>query len=203
MPDPAPGNAARAPSSHAAAGITVAAIADAALAMIRGVGVEGLTMRGVAERLGVRAPTLYHHVQNKADLLDLVARNAFDEFASDEAAYDDLRSIDEWIALTRTGSLEFRAFYADHPGLAALMQAKVTPDRDQGAGSRALLVRVQIESLVRLGVPEPQARHLFEVTARWSLAAVVAESTVTTDLFTNGLDLFLAGLRARLVELTS
>ncbi len=193
----------RSPSSHAAAGITVAAIADAALAAIREVGVEGLTMRGVAERLGVRAPTLYHHVQNKADLLDLVARNAFDEFASDEAAYDDLRSIDEWIELTRTGSLEFRAFYADHPGLAALMQAKVTSDRDQGAGSRALLVRVQIESLVRLGVPEPQARHLFEVTSRWSLAAVVAESTVTTDLFTDGLDLFLAGVRARLIELTT
>ncbi|MFB6726703.1 TetR family transcriptional regulator [Kribbella sp. NPDC056345] len=183
--------------------MTVAAIADAALAVIRDVGVEGLTMRGVAERLGVRAPTLYHHVQNKAELLDLVARNAFDEFASDEAAYEELRSIDEWIALTRIGSLEFRAFYADHPGLAALMQAKVTPDRDQGAGSRALLVRVQIESLVRLGVPEPEARHLFEVTARWSLAAVVAESTVTTDLFTDGLDLFLAGLRARLVELTT
>ncbi|WP_165952487.1 TetR/AcrR family transcriptional regulator [Kribbella albertanoniae] len=183
--------------------MTVAAIADAALAAIRDVGVEGLTMRGVAERLGVRAPTLYHHVRNKAELLDLVARNAFDEFASDEAAYDDLRSIDEWIALTRTGSLEFRAFYADHPGLAALMQAKVTPDRDQGAGSRALLVRVQIESLVRLGVPEPQARHLFEATSRWGLAAVVADSTITADLFTEGLDLFLAGLRARLIELTT
>ncbi len=64
-------------------------------------------------------------------------------------------------------------------------------------------MRVQIESLVRLGVPEPEARHLFEVTARWSLAAVVAESTDTTDLFTDGLDLFLAGLRSRLIELTT
>ncbi|WP_405060386.1 TetR/AcrR family transcriptional regulator [Kribbella sp. NBC_01505] len=202
MPDSSESSG-RPPSSHAAAGITVSAIADAALAIIRAVGVDGLTMRGVAERLGVRAPSLYHHVHNKADLLDLVARNAFDEFEEDEAAYDELRSIDEWIELTRTGSLEFRAFYADHPGLAALMQAKATPDRDQGAGSRALLVRVQIESLVRLGVPEPQARHLFEVAARWSLAAVVAQSTVTTELFADGLDIFLAGLRARLLELTT
>ncbi|MFC9691501.1 TetR/AcrR family transcriptional regulator [Kribbella sp. NPDC056951] len=199
----APSATTRAPSSHTAVGITVAAIADAALAVIRAVGVDGLTMRGVAERLGVRAPTLYHHVRNKAELLDLVARNAFDEFASDETAYEDLRTIDEWIALTRSGSLEFRAFYADHPGLAALMQAKATPDRDQGAGSRALLVRVQIESLVRLGVPGPQARHFFEVTARWGLAAVVAESTITEDLFSDGLDIFLAGLRSRLLELTT
>ncbi|MFD3405808.1 TetR family transcriptional regulator [Kribbella sp. NPDC058693] len=190
----------RDPSSHAAAGITVAAIADAALAVIRISGVDGLTMRAVAERLDVRAPTLYHHVRNKSDLLDLVARNAFDQFTADNAAYEKLRTIDEWIALTRSGSLELRAFYADHPGLAGLIQSKATPDRDQGDGSRAELIRVQIDALVRLGVPEPEARHLFEVTARWSLAAVVAESA---EVFTEGLDLFLYGVRARLVDLVS
>jgi hypothetical protein len=38
---------------------------------------------------------------------------------------------------------------------------------------------------------------MFEVTARWSLAAVVAK----THLFEDGLDLFLYGVRARLLEL--
>jgi TetR/AcrR family tetracycline transcriptional repressor len=193
----------RSPSSHAAAGITVAAITDAALAVIRANSVDGLTMRAVAEHLNVRAPSLYHHVRNKADLLDLVAGNAFNQFTGDNAAYESLQSIDEWIALTRAGSLELRAFYAEHPGLAALIQAKATPNRDQLDGSRAELIRAQIEALVRLGVPEPQARRLFEVTARWSLAAVVAESTGTTDLFTDGLDLFLYGVRARLLELAA
>jgi len=193
----------RDPSSHAAAGITVPAIADAALAVIRTNGVDGLTMRAVAERLHVRAPTLYHHVRNKSDLLDLVARNAFDQFAADNAAYEKLQTIDEWIALTRSGSLELRAFYADHPGLAGLIQSKATPDRDQGDGSRAELIRAQIDALVRLGVREPEARHLFEVTARWSLAAVVAESADSPDVFIDGLDLFLYGVRARLVDLVS
>lgn len=193
----------RDPSSHAAAGITVTAIADAALAVIRADGVDGLTMRSVAERLHVRAPTLYHHVRNKSDLLDLVARNAFDQFTADNAAYEKLRTIDEWIELTRSGSLELRAFYAGHPGLAGLIQSKATPDRDQGDGSRAELIRAQIDALVRLGVPEPEARHLFEVTARWSLAAVVAESADSPDIFTDGLDLFLYGVRARLVDLVS
>ena len=193
----------RDPSSHAAAGITVAAIADAALAVIRASGVDGLTMRAVAERLDVRTPTLYHHVRNKSDLLDLVARNAFDQFTADTAAYEKLRTIDEWIALTRSGSLELRDFYADHPGLAGLIQSKATPDRDQGDGSRAELIRAQIDALVRLGVPEPEARHLFEVTARWSLAAVVGASADSPDIFADGLDLFLYGVRARLVDLVS
>ena len=193
----------RDPSSHAAAGITVAAITDAALAAIRATGVDGLTMRAVAERLHVRAPSLYHHVHNKADLLDLVARNAFDRFAADKTAYDEVRSVDEWIALTKSGALELRAFYADHPGLAGLIQSKATPDRDRGEGSRAELVRAQIESLVHLGVPESRARHVFEVSARWTLAAVVAETAGTADLFSDGLDLFLYGVRARLLDLAT
>ena len=190
----------RDPSSHAAAGISVAAIADTALAVIRTRGVDGLTMRAVAERLHVRAPSLYHHVHNKSELLDLVARNAFDQFTADTTAYEELTTVDEWIELTRSGSLELRAFYADHPGLAGLIQSKAAPDRDQGAGSRAALIRAQIEALVRIGVPEPDARHLFEVTARWSLAAVVSDPP--EDLFAAGLDLFLYGVRARLLELS-
>jgi AcrR family transcriptional regulator len=193
----------RDPSSHAAAGISIAAIADAALAVIRASGVDGLTMRSVAERLQVRAPSLYHHVHNKSELLDLVARNAFDQFTADNTAYEDLGSVAEWIAVTKAGALELRAFYAEHPGLAGLIQAKATPDRDQGEGSRAKLVRAQIQSLVDLGVPEPQARHLFEVSARWTLAAVVAEAPGSTDLFGDGLDLFLDGVRARLEDLAT
>ncbi|MEV0795959.1 TetR/AcrR family transcriptional regulator [Kribbella sp. NPDC050459] len=191
----------RDPSSHAAAGISVAAIADAALAVIRTDGVDGVTMRAVAERLRVRAPSLYHHVHNKSELLDLVARNAFDQFTADTTAYEELTTVDEWIELTRSGSLELRAFYADHPGLAGLIQSKAAPDRDRGAGSRAALIRAQIEALVRIGVPESDVRHLFEVTARWSLAAVVSDPP--DDLFAAGLDLFLYGVRARLLELLS
>ncbi|MFG1910598.1 TetR family transcriptional regulator [Kribbella sp. NPDC048928] len=190
-------------SSHTAAGITISAIVDAALAVIRADGVDGLTMRALAERLQVRAPSLYHHVQNKSELLDLIARNAFDQFAADSAAYGELRTVDEWIELTRSGSLELRAFYAEHAGLAGLIQSKATPDRDQGAGSRAELVRAQIEALVRIGVPDVAARHLFEVTARWTLAAVVAEPPNGPDHFADGLDLFLRGVRARLSELLS
>ncbi|MFY9933940.1 MAG: TetR/AcrR family transcriptional regulator C-terminal domain-containing protein [Streptosporangiaceae bacterium] len=36
-------------------------------------GLEGLTLRRLAERLGIRAPTLYWHVRDKRELMDLIA----------------------------------------------------------------------------------------------------------------------------------
>jgi TetR/AcrR family tetracycline transcriptional repressor len=201
----------RDPSSHVAAGISVGAIVDVALAVIRERGVGGLTMRLVAERLQVRAPSIYHHVRNKDELLDLVARNAFDQFAADAAAYESVRTVDDWIAVTIAGAHKLKTFYAEHPGLAGLIQAKATPDRDRGEGSRAELVRAQIRALVDLGVPEPQARSIFETSARWTLAAVVAEPPTGPDgseanrpgpdHFTEGLYLFMHGVHARLQAL--
>jgi len=49
-----------------------ARIAVTAMEMIDEVGVEKLTMRAVAARLGVSAMALYHHVEDKDELLRLV-----------------------------------------------------------------------------------------------------------------------------------
>ena len=46
---------------------------DAALGLLNEVGLDGLSTRRLAERLGVRSPTLYWHVKNKQELLDLMA----------------------------------------------------------------------------------------------------------------------------------
>lgn len=48
-------------------------IARAALRLLNEVGLDGLTMRLVANDLNVRAPTLYWHVKNKQELLDAMA----------------------------------------------------------------------------------------------------------------------------------
>ncbi len=48
-------------------------VVRAAVAVIDEHGLAGLTLRGVAARLGVSAPTLYWHVRDKRHLLDLVA----------------------------------------------------------------------------------------------------------------------------------
>jgi TetR/AcrR family transcriptional regulator, tetracycline repressor protein len=54
-------------------------IVAAALALLDEAGLEGLTLRRLAERLGIRAPTLYWHVRDKRELMDLLAGAIMDE----------------------------------------------------------------------------------------------------------------------------
>ena len=46
---------------------------QAALETLDAVGLDGLTMRRLAERLGVQSPSLYWHVRDKDELLSLIA----------------------------------------------------------------------------------------------------------------------------------
>ena len=54
-------------------------IVAAALDLLDENGLAGLTLRQLASRLGIRAPTLYWHVRDKRELLDLVAAAILDE----------------------------------------------------------------------------------------------------------------------------
>ena len=45
----------------------------AALELLDEVGIDGLSTRKLAERLGVQSPTLYWHFKNKGELLDAMA----------------------------------------------------------------------------------------------------------------------------------
>src|SRR3954451_120862 len=55
--------------------LTQEEIVDEAVKLIDETGLTGLTLRTLAARLGVRAPTLYWHVKDKRHLLDLVAEH--------------------------------------------------------------------------------------------------------------------------------
>jgi TetR/AcrR family tetracycline transcriptional repressor len=59
--------------------VTRERIVAAALELLDEGGLDGLTLRRLAERLGIRAPTLYWHVRNKRELLDLLAGAILEE----------------------------------------------------------------------------------------------------------------------------
>jgi TetR/AcrR family tetracycline transcriptional repressor len=53
--------------------VTRGSIVDAALALLAEGGLEAVSFRRIAARLGVSGPTLYWHVENKRQLMDLMA----------------------------------------------------------------------------------------------------------------------------------
>ena len=200
----------RVPASRTARSgrVTKEAIAREALTLVRLGGVEAVTMRAVAERLSVRAPSLYEHVAGKGELLELLAREAFAGFAANTQAYAAVRTVEEWIATVVDGSVQLRRFYVGHSGLAALMLRSVDPSRDRMGGSRGSLVAAQIRALLRIGIPETDARSVFGTMAFWTLAAVAAEGVVQSDVdaaerdarFAQGLNMLVQGVRIVLLD---
>lgn len=59
-------------------GINRDSVIQAALGMLDAVGVDGLSMRALADRLGVKAASLYWHLRDKDQLLELVAESVLD-----------------------------------------------------------------------------------------------------------------------------
>jgi AcrR family transcriptional regulator len=63
----------RRPASSPGPPLDPVVIADAALALLDADGLEAVTMRRIAQRLDVRASSLYNHVRSKEEVLDAAA----------------------------------------------------------------------------------------------------------------------------------
>jgi len=63
------------PEEEKQRGLTRERLVEAALALINDDGLEGLSMRALAERLDVKASSLYWHVRDRRELLELLAES--------------------------------------------------------------------------------------------------------------------------------
>src|SRR6266849_9305900 len=57
------------------AGLSRARLVSAALTLVQQEGLEALSMRGLADRLNVKAASLYWHVRDRGELLELLAKS--------------------------------------------------------------------------------------------------------------------------------
>jgi TetR/AcrR family transcriptional regulator, tetracycline repressor protein len=67
-----------------------------AFAILNDMGLEGLTLRRLAARLGVQAPALYWHFKNKQELLDEMATQVFREAVEEAPPFDAAQTWDDW-----------------------------------------------------------------------------------------------------------
>jgi TetR/AcrR family tetracycline transcriptional repressor len=85
--------------------VTPERIADAALRVIDAQGIDGLTVRSLAVELGVGTMTLYWYVQNKDEVLELVADRLLADVSFPPPDDDWRRSVREGCASVRAALL--------------------------------------------------------------------------------------------------
>jgi len=93
-------------------------VVAAALAVVESEGGDALTMRRIAEQIGVSASSLYGYVENKEELVQLVLEQIMTEIPFPRADQD-------WQAMLRTWARETLAVFRRHPGVAGLTMGRV------------------------------------------------------------------------------
>ncbi len=117
-PTPAP---ARGPRPRTSVDEVVAA----AVALADADGMDAVSMRAVAERLGVTAMALYTYVPSKRELLDLMYDATMAELARDaDDATGRPDAVDDWRAALTAWAERLWAFYLRHPWVVQVSQAR-------------------------------------------------------------------------------
>jgi TetR/AcrR family tetracycline transcriptional repressor len=123
-------------------------IVTEAVALLDDAGLDGVTLRKLAARLGVQAPTLYWHLRNKTALINAIADEILAaEFGELKPAGDEPWQI--WLAGVAT---RFRRAMLAHPDGARVVSAAHL------STTMADVSETAIRSLVEQGVPLRRAR---------------------------------------------
>jgi AcrR family transcriptional regulator len=161
-------------------------VLEEALALADEVGLDELSLRGVAERLGVTPMALYRHVAGKDDLLDGVADLLYGELDLPEPGDD------WWEALARIAR-STRAVLLAHPRAAGLFARPL-------AGPSAFALDDALARALRdAGFSRAEARELHDQLSGMAFALVAPElrGRPNRAAFERGIELLHAGLEAR------
>ena len=127
----------RADSSPAAPRVvlSVELILDRAMQLAAVEGLVGVTMRRLADSLGVQAMSLYHHVPNKAALMMLMAERSADQILSD---HDTVRS-SRWDRQLLALLMGLYQAGVDNPALVDVLAAAPLPVSTSGPSTDRLV----------------------------------------------------------------
>lgn len=143
------------------AGLTPELVQSAALALADESGLESVTLAAVADRLGVRSPSLYAHVEGIPGLRRALTIQAVAALAHD---LREARRARHGRSALRALAMAYRAFARVHPGWYAAAQQAVPPGKDDALyRAHAEAVMPLMETLAELGVPPGEMLHQIRV----------------------------------------
>ncbi|MEU7406778.1 TetR/AcrR family transcriptional regulator C-terminal domain-containing protein [Streptomyces sp. NPDC044948] len=135
-----------------------------ALNLLDDVGLETVSTRRLAKRLGVEQPSLYYHFRTKSDLLAAMAQAAMAPHANAPLPSPE----DNWRAWFLENSRSFRrTLLMRRDG--ARLHAGSTPTGDLGR------IRHKMAFLASSGVPELQAQMAMLAAGRYTVGCVLEE----------------------------
>jgi AcrR family transcriptional regulator len=141
-----------------------------ALAVIAKDGVQALTMRGLAARLGVVPGALYHHVRNKQQLHDLV----LDDILA-EVDYHLDPSL-AWTEQLKVLAHRLRAVLEQHPGVAAILKT-----RDPLGPHSLALAEAFLAPLQAVGFGDRQAGLAFFLLVDYTVGFAVSSPPTSAN----------------------
>jgi AcrR family transcriptional regulator len=146
-PDPPPPE----PAAQARRPLTRERIIQAAVKVADRAGAASLTMRKIADRLGVEAMSLYHHVANKDDVLDGMVDAVLSEIDLPAAGTG-------WREAMRQRAISARRALLRHPWAVGLLDSRTSPGPATLRHHDAV-----IGSLRRAGFSVALAAHAFSL----------------------------------------
>jgi TetR/AcrR family transcriptional regulator, tetracycline repressor protein len=143
-----------------------------AVALLDAEGLDGVTTRKLAARLGVQSPTLYWHVPNKAALVTAIADAILDQQFGDMSPPEPDQHWQDWLS----GLAErLRRALLAHPDGARVVSAS------QLSRTMAAISELAMSTLVARGVPLRQARVIVLTVERFTVGHVLEEQAPRPD----------------------
>jgi AcrR family transcriptional regulator len=169
---------------------------EAAVGLADAGGIGAVTMRAVAQELGVEAMSLYHHVANKGDILDGMVDVVFAQIDLPEPGGD-------WRAEMSRRAHSAREALRSHPWAVGLMESRTTP------GPATLRHHDAVLGCLRsAGFPIPLTAHAYAALDSYVYGFALQEVTLpfesgeqTQELAATMMEQFPTGEYPHLVEL--
>jgi TetR/AcrR family tetracycline transcriptional repressor len=143
-----------------------------AVALLDAEGLDGVTTRKLAARLGVQSPTLYWHLPNKAALVTAIADAILDQQFGDMSPPEPDQHWQDW--LSSLAERLRRALLA-HPDGARVISAS------QLSLNMAAISELAMSTLVARGIPLRQARVIVLTVERFTVGHVLEEQAPRPD----------------------
>jgi AcrR family transcriptional regulator len=141
-----------------------------ALDLLNSVGLEGLSLRRIAQQLEVQAPALYWHFKNKQALLDEMATTMLRDLLAEDAR----SSLDfpwgEWMAASMQALRRMLLRYRD--GAKVFSGTYLTDD------SLLEAMELPLRKLTDAGFSLSQAAHAWSTLYRYTIGFVIEEQAV-------------------------